>query len=274
VVSLYTSRLLTFRRDKFSAIAGLAKLFEEEELTTGRYLAGLWEGAIHAHLLWYARKAPQRAFDLAPSWSWASVDGPVGWLPKSMPDFEIIDEDTCIVDLEHTIVNETNRAAQSMRGKLVVDGEVTLAHLDELRKALTSDVRFPWWSLHHPRFLDARGKGSQDDGDATYSDHTNQCIIFDGQKCSDFHIVRLCSLRFRSGKDDCAVERAGSVSMTETNHSRSIIEEEVSMSYYLLLEAVPSTVFSPQLFRRIGIMQFPKRLLPRATFKKRAITII
>jgi hypothetical protein len=58
--------------------------------------------------------------------------------------------------------------------------------------------------------------------------------------------------------------------MNESMQSR---DEEVSLSYYLLLEAVPSTLHEPLLFRRVGVMQFPKRLLPPMQFKRKTITV-
>lgn len=92
----YTSRLLTNRNDIFAAITALAKM---AQLTVnGRYLAGLWESDLPRGLLWMPRyntrwkvgpsKAEPNLSPLqrlsksqAPSWSWASVQGPVqhGW---------------------------------------------------------------------------------------------------------------------------------------------------------------------------------------------------
>jgi hypothetical protein len=63
------------------------------------------------------------------------------------------------------------------------------------------------------------------------------------------------------------------LSTINVNESTQKADEDVSVSYYLLLELVPSTLHEPLLFRRIGIMQFPKRLLPPMQFKRKTITI-
>jgi hypothetical protein len=179
-------------------------MFERDALMSGRYLAGIWEGSIHAHLLWYARKSShKRAFDLSPSWSWASVDTPVGWFPKTMPDFEGIVEDSCTIHLERTSVRELEKGG--LQGKLVLSGDVAaVTSCGGLQRALSADVRFPWWSLHHPRFLNTRTGGDSDEDDEVKKpgdDHCNQCIVFDGKKLKKFHIIRLCSLKFRSGEN-------------------------------------------------------------------------
>ncbi|KAJ9608081.1 hypothetical protein H2200_007069 [Cladophialophora chaetospira] len=76
----YTRRGLAVSDDKLVAIAGLAKraqrVFGEE------YLAGLWMRQIHVGLLWMIDddvSASRASVYRAPSWSWASMDGPVSW---------------------------------------------------------------------------------------------------------------------------------------------------------------------------------------------------
>lgn len=248
IVSIYTSRHLTFRCDKFSAIAGIAKMFEDQGLMRGRYLSGLWESSIYAHLLWYARKsASKRAFDLSPSWSWASVDCPVGWFPRTMPDFELINEESCFLETEGTHVDETNKAAYRQQGRIALNGAVAVARLDDLRRAFCRDIRFPWWITHHPRFLDNRSEIASDD-------HYSRWVIFDGPSYSEFSVLRLCSLRFLSG-----------TVKTEEDHS---------ISYYLLLEQMPRNREPCDQFRRIGIMQVPRRWVLQSRSITKTITII
>jgi len=248
IVSIYTSRNLTFRRDKFSAIAGIAKMFEDQGLKKGRYLAGLWEDSIYEHLLWYSRRsASTRAFDLSPSWSWASVDCPVGWFPRNMPDFELIDGESCIFNTEGTDFDETNKAACFQSGRIALTGATAVAHLDDLHRAFCRDIRFPWWIPHQPRFLDDRGKIISDD-------HFNQWVIFDTSSYSEFTVLRLCSLRFRSG-----------TVKTEDDHS---------ISYYLLLDQIKQDGALPDQFRRIGIMQVPRRWVSESRSATKTVTIL
>lgn len=69
----YQNRLLTKESDRFSALSGMAQLFSCEEL--GNYVAGLWSNYALSMLLFEVKvgKKPDRY--VAPSWSWASVQG-------------------------------------------------------------------------------------------------------------------------------------------------------------------------------------------------------
>ncbi|KAK7985790.1 hypothetical protein PG996_004969 [Apiospora saccharicola] len=83
VVKRYSAAHLTKRQDKFAALAGIARAVAD---TTGdEYLAGLWKRDIEFHLCWSAtrpeaerkRRHSHGSDWLAPTWSWASVEGPV-----------------------------------------------------------------------------------------------------------------------------------------------------------------------------------------------------
>ncbi|KIW06868.1 uncharacterized protein PV09_02544 [Verruconis gallopava] len=101
----YSTLDLTFAHDKLPAISGLAKSMQ----SLGRYLAGVWENHLPADLCWYV--GPDLVLDdpritrqisireterqlavhrrpeiyIAPSWSWASAQEPVSFLPSSSP---------------------------------------------------------------------------------------------------------------------------------------------------------------------------------------------
>ncbi|KAI1404285.1 HET-domain-containing protein [Hypoxylon fuscum] len=79
-VKHYTYRLLTYDSDKLAAIAAIAKHFSNGPL--GRYVSGMWESTLLHDLQWKAHddmlEYRRRNSDLTmPSWSWASVIGPV-----------------------------------------------------------------------------------------------------------------------------------------------------------------------------------------------------
>ncbi|KAK4233304.1 heterokaryon incompatibility protein-domain-containing protein [Achaetomium macrosporum] len=88
VVPRYTNAGLTFQTDKFIAISALArdvhrKLSSGTEMKV-EYLAGHWSHSLEYQLLWFSTH-PETATRLsqiegvtAPSWSWASLNGPVG----------------------------------------------------------------------------------------------------------------------------------------------------------------------------------------------------
>jgi len=99
-VSEFTTRRLTRPSDKLPAMGGLANMFCQPEL--GRYIAGLWERDLFRGLAWMRVQPGERTREQyrsyiatkakrnleggsyeppleyrAPSWSWASVNGPV-----------------------------------------------------------------------------------------------------------------------------------------------------------------------------------------------------
>ena len=80
-VEKYNPRKLTKDTDKFPAIAGVARAFQQQ--TSMRYLAGLWDQDLLSGLSWSRTQdtEPLRltARYRAPSWSWASVDGQISY---------------------------------------------------------------------------------------------------------------------------------------------------------------------------------------------------
>ncbi|KAL7805928.1 HET domain-containing protein [Trichoderma gracile] len=106
IVSEYSQRFLSRRKDRLSAVSGLAKLVREGLPGTGKdedgeqaeeYLAGLWKREFHFDLTWTVQHPNARPGDSSnrkvgsmvkrkvqedgnlriPSWSWASVEAPV-----------------------------------------------------------------------------------------------------------------------------------------------------------------------------------------------------
>ncbi|KAI1745447.1 heterokaryon incompatibility protein [Xylaria scruposa] len=77
LVMKYSRCALTYPSDKLVAIAGIAQLFRDA--TGDEYVAGLWKSRLIEMLEWRVNKpkALRSSEYRAPSWSWASVDGPV-----------------------------------------------------------------------------------------------------------------------------------------------------------------------------------------------------
>jgi hypothetical protein len=85
VVEGYSRTSLTNPNDKLIAISGIAKLFAN--VTGQTYIAGMWRESLEHALVW--KNLDRRTYNVdgttfpqpktwrAPSWSWASVDGPV-----------------------------------------------------------------------------------------------------------------------------------------------------------------------------------------------------
>ncbi|KAF2730557.1 HET-domain-containing protein [Polyplosphaeria fusca] len=81
IVEAYCKLRITVPSDKLPALAGLADQMRNRR-HGAKYLAGLWEDSMLVDLLWSCRPnreglAPKLESWRAPSWSWASVAGPV-----------------------------------------------------------------------------------------------------------------------------------------------------------------------------------------------------
>ncbi|KAL4889851.1 heterokaryon incompatibility protein-domain-containing protein [Aspergillus ambiguus] len=101
LIQNYSKRSLSVSKDKLSAVAGVAKVIAEE--TGDDYLAGAWAAHLPEDIYWrvYAQEEyfevesglPVKGKILgdvsrpveyrAPSWSWASIDAPIKYIPLS-----------------------------------------------------------------------------------------------------------------------------------------------------------------------------------------------
>lgn len=89
LVNNYSTTKLTKQTDKLVALSGLAESWQQQ--LHDEYLAGLWRMNLNRNLLWCVAirpefdEQPQRpATYVAPSWSWASIIGPVMTLPANI----------------------------------------------------------------------------------------------------------------------------------------------------------------------------------------------
>ncbi|KAF2116957.1 heterokaryon incompatibility protein-domain-containing protein [Lophiotrema nucula] len=89
-VEEYTRRSLTHQSDKLPALAGIVKQFQAER-ESGIFLNGLFAKHLPSSLLWTVVRDPysQPGFSRqesyrAPSWSWASINGPVSYKSQRM----------------------------------------------------------------------------------------------------------------------------------------------------------------------------------------------
>lgn len=124
-ISSYTRRSLTQKSDKLVAFAGVAEQFDRVwHAHSRRYIAGLWEKHLPHDLLWFRepwkfgwyddplRPRPQEY--LAPSWSWASVEGHI----RMQPPVDC-DVDNCeILECDVTLMSERLPYGRVFGGRL------------------------------------------------------------------------------------------------------------------------------------------------------------
>lgn len=82
LVETYSALRLTFPKDIFPALSGIAQTFQRVQKSA--YLAGLWQSTIVPDLLWHATSttpfAARSRVWRAPSWSWAATSNPIEYI--------------------------------------------------------------------------------------------------------------------------------------------------------------------------------------------------
>jgi hypothetical protein len=122
LVRIYTLRTLTDLNDRLEALAGIAAM--AASLWNSRYYAGLWEQDMESQLGWRLDKAEisddwQLCGIKGPSWSWASVNGPVcnvvQWVRSEAPG------GAKIISCEVTPTRHENPFGQVLSGRLTIE---------------------------------------------------------------------------------------------------------------------------------------------------------
>lgn len=136
LVERYSSLDLSFSSDRLPAVGGVAK--QMEGFMKCEYLAGLWGKSLLGDLLWW--KAPPYHHRIkrppAPTWSWASVDGPVVYMwdaRLAVPLCEILE--CCCSTLS------PDSFGQVSAGHLTVSGMVSQVDHSSRRRVRTEQSR-------------------------------------------------------------------------------------------------------------------------------------
>ena len=125
IVEEYSGRKLSVATDKLPALSALASTFSG--MWSCAYYAGLWERNLLEELCWYSYEPPSWKPDeyTAPSWSWASTVGVIGWDDKAYNDTQAENspvENTQIIDCRVTLTNGNVPFGQVTDGSLRIEG--------------------------------------------------------------------------------------------------------------------------------------------------------
>jgi hypothetical protein len=137
LVGRYTSRSLTKQTDILPAFSGLARSIAES--TSDEYCAGLWRSYFAHCLLWASnwhvgsgfKKHSRPADYTAPSWSWASVKGPIhylSWINGYWHSFNTDPEPAYMPRLVDVSLQASSDPYGSLKaGTLRIEGRVAMA---------------------------------------------------------------------------------------------------------------------------------------------------
>ncbi|KAK5651934.1 hypothetical protein OQA88_11476 [Cercophora sp. LCS_1] len=148
LVERFTSCLLTFPLDKMVAFSGIAQHFQGF-FPGDQYLAGVWRSQLPQALHWSTHRIrPCYRPDeyRAPSWSWASVEGPV----RPLYDLNMVDQGTlatlCVVqDVAVHHINPGNKAGLLRGGYIKL--KAPLARVGIIDSWLSLEVSPGEWDL-------------------------------------------------------------------------------------------------------------------------------
>ena len=151
VVRDYSDRLLTFDMDRLPAVSALAKQLESPLL--GNYLAGLWSADLPNALLWHCRTTGalydgrleyRRSSDfVAPTWSWASVFGPITWGRFRSTNRQHVSK---VLDVSCDAAS-SDRYAQIKHGSLIIEAPMASAVLHCRPYSINSNASLPTASI-------------------------------------------------------------------------------------------------------------------------------
>jgi hypothetical protein len=156
----YTASKVTFARDKLVAFSGLAAMWGEN--INDEYFAGLWRSRLPRDLLWHTLH-PRTDYEhqeyVAPSWSWASMDGEVVFEDPARGFVAEVD----IISANTELLSVVNQFGQVNYGFLCLRSWLAIGYYDtEIQDGLslqTSDLSFEkvsnnlevFWDRPRPR---------------------------------------------------------------------------------------------------------------------------
>ncbi|KAF5641742.1 het domain protein [Fusarium tjaetaba] len=139
IVPAYTELDLTFATDRLPAIQGLANAAQRLR-SNDEYISGLWRQTMKADLLWHKNAGDGNSHRIkdggAPTWSWASVTGPIYYSDRITPS----DSNLQILDI---VASEEKPPGLVIRGHLV-NVKLDDPYSDTVSLGPDDDLRVEW----------------------------------------------------------------------------------------------------------------------------------
>jgi hypothetical protein len=131
-ISNYTHRKISKTSDKLPACAALAENFAAIfNLESDEYLAGLWKPDIMAQLLWFRLEDFKAERCSGPTWSWASLHGPVEFFQRNLLEYSfVVKAKARLVNSKMDYKFESHKYSEMFSGRLVLEGLWRQAYWD------------------------------------------------------------------------------------------------------------------------------------------------
>lgn len=183
IVKNYARRVLTYSSDRLAALSGIAKVLHSRYQCN--YLAGLWETDLVDGLCWSVLPQDETAERLqeyiAPSWSWASVNGPGSWTP-------LLDKDSqnglrAEIVQAHCTLKTNNPFGAVKDGRLAIRGAVLQGQLSSRDMEDRSRIYF------------VRVNGVREQFDADFRLDTHQTN--GSEATQEYYLIRLSQAAYK-----------------------------------------------------------------------------
>ena len=142
IVVNYSIRTLGKPDDKLIALSSIARKFSQ--LSGNEYVAGLWKHALPGLLLWRPWEAGKYALKyVAPSWSWASIDGHIRFETVSVHQMNVVGNISIVTLDPNDIFSPVTAGNLQVRAKVL---KVTIQPYTEQHGM----IKCQWLSFSNP----------------------------------------------------------------------------------------------------------------------------
>ena len=216
IVERYSQRKVTNWMDKLSAISGIAEMIGDAMRAKRGfpdiYLAGLWASDLIYGLTWISQSPALCSSKLseyrAPTWSWASVDGPVWYFGNEESGYALREE-IVISEANCSPLVPSGWTGRVKAGHIIVTGflvPVQMVMIDQdlyemWREPTTTSIRNLGHSPYTERCFLVRGKNLH--SYAAFSDHEMNACLTLGERSHGCWVYSSCMLRKGPEKRRC-----------------------------------------------------------------------
>jgi hypothetical protein len=144
LVEEFSRRILTYDSDRLTAMAGVASSVAQRNGNI--YCAGVWLQNMPDELLFERKDAKSPSEYIAPSWSWAALNGPVVFVPPRLDCYCPL---SSVKILRYDIQTSAENRFGRLRGRGYLELQAHIIHLERTR--CLENASTPHYQLKHSR---------------------------------------------------------------------------------------------------------------------------